>query len=251
MNRTGYPFIELHTVESTNIHAMEQARARLAAPGTAFFAHNQTRGKGQRGRQWKSMPGENIAISLLVEPPVKNPARGFPLSCATALGCYDFYKSLAGDETAIKWPNDLYWRDRKAGGILIENIIRANTWDMAIIGIGININQVNFDQSLPNPVSLRQITGKVFTPVELARDLCASLDRRYQSLAAGEWHSILDNYQSVLYGKGRHFRFRSGNEVFEAMVTGVTEDGRLELSDGRFRHYGFGELEWLSTQPLD
>lgn len=252
MTTTGHPFIEIPTVESTNIHAMEQARARLAAPGTAFFAHVQTRGKGQRGRQWHSTPGENIAISLLVEPPDRNPTRGFPLSCATAMGCYDFYKSMAGDETAIKWPNDIYWRDRKAGGILIENIIRSGSWEMAVVGIGININQVQFDPSLPNPVSLRQITGKHFEPVKLARTLCTFLDRRYQTLATGQWLSIFNEYQEALYGRGRRFRFRSGDDFFEAIVTGVTEDGQLELSEyGRFRHFDFGSLEWISTQPVD
>jgi BirA family biotin operon repressor/biotin-[acetyl-CoA-carboxylase] ligase len=252
MTRTGHPFIEIPTLESTNIHAMEQARARLAAPGTAFFAHAQTRGKGQRGRQWHSAPGENIAISLLVEPPDRNPAHGFPLSCATAMGCYDFYKSLAGDETAIKWPNDIYWRDRKAGGILIENIIRSGRWEMAVVGIGININQTLFDPSLPNPVSLRQITGKQFEPVVLARSLCEYLDYRYRALKAGEWTSIYHDYLDALFGKGRRFRFRSGEEIFEATVTGITEDGQLELSaDGWFRQFAFGQLEWLSLQPLD
>jgi BirA family biotin operon repressor/biotin-[acetyl-CoA-carboxylase] ligase len=251
MTRTGHPFIELTTVESTNIYAMEQARARLAGPGTAFFAHEQTRGRGQRGRQWHARPGENIALSLIVEPPDKNPARGFPLSCATAMGCYDFFKNLVGDETAIKWPNDLYWRDRKAGGILIENIIRAGVWELAIVGIGININQVDFDPSLPNPVSLRQITGRSFRPVDLARELCDCLDRRWQSLANGQWPGIFAEYQEILYGRGRTFRFRSGDEAFEARVSGVSEDGQLEVSDGRFRLFPFGQLEWLSLQPLD
>jgi BirA family biotin operon repressor/biotin-[acetyl-CoA-carboxylase] ligase len=251
MTRTGHPFIELPTVESTNIYAMEQARARLAEPGTAFFAHEQTRGRGQRGRQWHANAGENIALSLIAEPPDRNPAHGFPLSCATAMGCYDLYKKFAGDETAIKWPNDLYWRDRKAGGILIENIIRSGAWELAIVGIGINVNQVVFDPALPNPVSLKQITGREYRPVDLARELCDCLDFRWQSLSQGAWPRIFADYQEVLFGKGRSFSFRSGNEDFDATVCGVTEDGQLELWDGRFRHYAFGQLEWRSLRPVD
>jgi BirA family transcriptional regulator, biotin operon repressor / biotin---[acetyl-CoA-carboxylase] ligase len=252
MTRTGHPFIEIPTVESTNIYAMEQARARLAGPGTAFFAHEQTRGRGQRGRAWQANPGENIALSLIVEPPDRNPVHGFPLSCATAMGCYDFYKKFAGDETAIKWPNDLYWRDRKAGGILIENIIRSGTWELAIVGIGINVNQVAFDPALPNPVALKQITGRDYSPVDLARELCDCLDQRWQSLAQGAWPRIFSDYQEILFGKGRSFPFRSGDEDFEAIVHSVTENGKLELWDGsRFRHFAFGQLEWRSLRPVD
>jgi BirA family biotin operon repressor/biotin-[acetyl-CoA-carboxylase] ligase len=248
MNQTGHPFIELTSIESTNIYAMEQARARLAQPGTAFFAHEQTQGKGQRGRQWQSAPGENIALSVLVAPPGLEPSNPFPLSCATALACYDFYKNLAGDETSIKWPNDLYWRDRKAGGILIENIVRAGRWELAVVGIGINVNQTAFDPSLPNPVSLRQITGKQFTPAVLARNLCDSLHGRMLQLEESNWEEMQEEYQQVLFGKGSQFSFRSGDEVFSATVRGVTPTGELEVFDGRFRHFTFGTIEWLSLQ---
>jgi BirA family biotin operon repressor/biotin-[acetyl-CoA-carboxylase] ligase len=248
MNQTGHPFVELPSVESTNIHAMEQARARLALPGTAFFAHEQTRGRGQRGRQWQSAPGENIAMSLLVAPPGLSPSQTFPLSCATAMGCYDFCKSIAGDETSIKWPNDLYWRDRKAGGILIENIIRAGIWELAVVGIGINVNQTVFDSALPNPVSLRQITGTSFSPVALAKNLCQALHLRYLQLEAGKWDLMLEEFQSVLYGKDRRFMFQRGEEIFSGTVKGVTETGELEVYDGRFRHFAFGSIAWLSQQ---
>lgn len=250
MHKTGHPFIELPSVDSTNIYAMAMARARMAEPGTAYFAHEQTQGRGQRGRRWQANPGENIAMSLLIQPPLSDPEHFFPLSCATALGCYDFFSALAGDETAIKWPNDLYWRDRKAGGILIENIIRGNRWEWAIVGIGININQVRFDPDLPNPVSLRQITGKSFDPVHLAKTLCQSLHHRYQALEGGAWPTLYAEYQKILFGRGRRFPFTDGNETFNARVCGVTEDGQLEVNDGHFRHFPFGSLQWQSLAPL-
>ena len=86
-----------------------------------------------------------------------------------SLPAYDFFNFYAIDETSIKWPNDIYWRDRKAGGILIENILQGKKWKFAIVGIGININQTLFPASLPNPVSLKQITGKTFNVVELGK----------------------------------------------------------------------------------
>src|SRR6188474_1138078 len=134
--------------------------------GMAIFSHEQTAGKGQRGKNWASEKGSNIALSILLNPyPLSVPDQ-FKLSVCIAVSVWDLFSKYAGDETKIKWPNDLYWRDRKAGGILIENVIQSsppvsdlvgrqlsvadtkkpieNKWQWAVIGIGININQTNF-----------------------------------------------------------------------------------------------------------
>jgi BirA family transcriptional regulator, biotin operon repressor / biotin---[acetyl-CoA-carboxylase] ligase len=241
----GQPFIELSSVSSTNIYAMEQLRAKLAVAGTAFFAHEQTAGRGQKGRVWASESGQNIAMSLLLEPPLKDPSRGFPLSATIAMGCYDFYKNYAGDETSIKWPNDLYWRDRKAGGILIENVVRGNTWEWAVAGIGINVNQVSFDPSLPNPVSLKQVTGRHFQPAELARELCSAVDRRFRQLLNGHWLEIWGDYQQVLFGLGTLQSFRWEGKDFEAMIEGVNKEGEILLRSGdQLMHFVHGSIIW-------
>lgn len=100
---------------------MAQATAGHASHGTAYFALQQTAGKGQRGKIWHTTPGENIMMSVVIQPEPLKTSQQFLLSAAIALGCYDFFKNYAGEETSIKWPNDIYWRDRKAAGILIES----------------------------------------------------------------------------------------------------------------------------------
>src|SRR5689334_18574603 len=177
---------------------MRQIQAGLANHGATWFALEQTAGKGQRGKSWLTTPNLNIMLSAVVTPGLL-PTRQFLLSATLALACYDFYKKYAGDETHIKWPNDVYWRDRKAGGILIENVFRGADWLYAVVGIGININQVQFDPSLPNPVSLKQITGKDFDAVQLAEALCEALEVRFQTLVNSGADSILNEYQQVLY----------------------------------------------------
>jgi len=118
-----------------------------------------------------------------------------------ALSVYDFFKHYAGEETKIKWPNDLYWRDRKAGGILIDNHIKGNKWQYSVIGMGININQTFFPAELQRPVSLKQITGQHHDPIELARELCACLDKRFTQLQEGKMGIQLAEYNSHLYKK--------------------------------------------------
>ncbi|HTR30474.1 MAG TPA: biotin--[acetyl-CoA-carboxylase] ligase [Puia sp.] len=241
----GHAFIELGSVDSTNNYAMARAIDGSAGHGTCYFAHDQWAGKGQRGRSWTSKPGENIILSAVLEPLAFSSSRVFALSAGVALACFDLLSRYAGEEaTRIKWPNDLYWNDRKAGGILIENSFRGDRWTFAIAGIGININQSDFPDSARNPVSLRQITGRSYNPVQLARELVACLDRRYGELEAAP-SGIIAEYNSRLYRLGQEVRLKKDNAVFDTVVTGVSAQGRLLTKDVLEREFSFGEVEWL------
>ena len=242
---TGQPFIILDTTESTNNHAIEEVRLRNATDGTVYFALDQTKGKGQRSKAWHSKKGENLILSTIQGNKGLKIEDQFPLSCATALACVDLLSTYAGDDVRIKWPNDLYWRDRKAGGILIENIIKGNSWEKAIIGIGINVNQTNFPEMAHSPVSLKQITGKTFNPIELAKELCVLLDRRFSALEIGAFDSQLSTYNLKLYKGKTNARFKKGNIQFDAMIKGVNEKGQLVLSHDIEHKVNFGEVEWL------
>lgn len=252
----GEPFIELLTVDSTNNYARRLIQGEKlpefqgeAVEGLAVFAHEQVAGKGQRGRQWGSEKEANIALSLLVKPGSLRISAPFPLSACAALAAYDFFSGLAGEATRIKWPNDLYWQDRKAGGVLIENSISASgNWEWAIIGTGININQVQFPPELPNPVSLRQITGESYVPAELARRLCHCFGLRYTQLLREGFAPLYRDYLQVLYKKGETVRFKKGNRLFDGLIKGVSPDGRLQVQHGFEEEFAFGEIEWRLGQ---
>ncbi len=240
----GEPLVILPTVDSTNKYAMQQVHAHMAKHGAAYFAMEQTSGKGQRGKTWETAPGQNIILTVVTSPQCLFPADPFIFNAAMALACYEFYKKWGGDETSIKWPNDIYWRDRKAGGILIENIVNGRDWNWAIAGIGINVNQVSFDPAIPNPVSLRQIRGEVLDPLALTKELLSSLDQ-YWSFWKNDPASLLDQYNNILYGKGRKVKLKSGNRVFEATVKGVTAAGQLVVFTAVEEYFNFGDLIWL------
>jgi BirA family biotin operon repressor/biotin-[acetyl-CoA-carboxylase] ligase len=224
------------------MYAMEQLQAGMATHGAAFFAHHQTAGKGQRGKTWETAAGAGIALTVITDSsfiPISNP---FQWSVAAALATYDFFSNYAGDETSLKWPNDLYWRDRKAGGILVENILRGQQWPWSITGIGINVNQTQFPASAGRPVSLRQITGKQFDPAGLARELCHCLEQRYRLLQGGQFEKLLEEYNRHLYMAGQKTRLKKDNIIFNCVIESVSANGELLVSGGnRFR---FGEVEW-------
>jgi len=238
----GFPFTELASIDSTNNYAMAMAHEGLATHGAAFFAHEQTAGKGQLGRQWKTTALENIMLSIVLKPSGLPVTRQFFLSAAIAAGCYDFYKKYAIDDVAVKWPNDIYWRDRKAGGILIENVLAGNNWQFAIVGIGININQTVFAEGVANPVSLKQITGKTFATVEMAKELCNCLQKRYELLFSAPLQETLENYNAILYKRGEKVKLRKDIAVFETIIKGVNENGKLMTVDTMEREFSLGEV---------
>ena len=243
----GHPYIILPTIDSTNNYAMQQIQAGLASHGATWFAREQTAGKGQRGKSWLTTPNQNLLLSTVIQPSLVT-SQQFLLSATAALACYDFYKNYAVEEISIKWPNDLYWRDRKAGGLLIENVFRGSDWMYAIVGIGININQVQFDPGLPNPVSLKQITGKNYDVVALAHELCRQLEKRYQQLQQQPANSLLQQYQQVIYKMNQPVTLKKGNIVFETTIEGVTQTGDLITRDAVERSFRFGEVEFVISK---
>jgi BirA family transcriptional regulator, biotin operon repressor / biotin---[acetyl-CoA-carboxylase] ligase len=257
----GLPFIELQSVDSTNNYALAQAHAGLAQHGQAFFAHQQVAGKGQRGKQWMTEKNANITLSILLEPASLPVSAQFGLSAAVALAAHDFFSRYAGSDTTIKWPNDIYWQDRKAGGILIENIIGGKkttiaegsaeeslgglSWQWAVAGIGININQTVFTTGLRNPVSLKQITGKNFDIIELAQELHEAVMDRVNYLLDGNAKSIHELYVQHLYKKNEIVKLRKDNRVFNAVVKTVSPDGQLIVRHGIEEALDWGTVEWV------
>ena len=193
----GEPLIELSTIDSTNIYAMAQIKAGLAKSGSCFRADYQTHGKGQHGRVWESSKGQNILCSYILEleklDALKkwSPTDQIGFSAAIALGIRAFFDAHTNGDTKIKRPNDIYWRDRKAGGILIENLLKGTEWTWTVIGIGININQTVFSPEAPNPVSLKQITGRDWDILSLQEALSKAINKSIQDwLMEGEEKTI-------------------------------------------------------------
>jgi len=215
----------------------------------AWFAHEQTAGKGQRGKQWLSEPGNNILLSLVLKPTaifIQNP---FFLSALVATTCTEFLQKISDEEFYIKWPNDLYWRDRKTGGILIENRYLGENWNWAVVGIGINVNQTMFDSDLKRAVSLKQVANKEnFEPVLLARELHQFLLERYENFREGDHAAIVKKYNVELYMKDQEVRLKKDNAIFSTRLVEVNEFGQLITQDTLQRTFDYGQVEWIHQE---
>lgn len=245
MQSLGRRFTILTSVDSTNNYAMREVHAGLANHGDVYLALDQTRGKGQRNKQWVTQPGENITMSILTHPVSLSPSNPFLLVAAVALGVFDFFQYYAGKKACIKWPNDIYWGDRKAGGILIENQVRNQKWRIAVIGIGININQTDFGPFSEKAVSLSDITGKKFDVILLAKALCTFLEKRYRQLLSGANHDILKDYTAAMYKLNEEVYFRMKGAEFRAKIEGVSPEGLLLTGHPVHSRLPWGSVEWI------
>lgn len=244
LNPIGKPFIELLTVESTNNYAMGLARAGMAQHGATVFTSDQTKGKGQRNKTWSSEKGKNIAMSVVIEPKTLPASGAFLLSMMMAVSVHAFLKTYTSAGLRIKWPNDIYWGDRKAAGILIENIWQGAEWNFAVIGIGINVNQTDFGELSTKAISLRQITGEECIPVKLAKELCAVIQRNFE-LMTGTPENITAAYKSQLFKRGEVVKLKKDNRVFEALIKDVSEGGELIVQHAIEERFMVGEIEWI------
>ena len=241
----GYSFYLLEQVDSTNMHAMELIYAGLAGNGAVFFTNYQLKGKGQRGKAWVSEPGESILMSLVLDTNRLTPSQGFRLSAAVAVAVKDFIEFVTGSVASIKWPNDIFSGDRKAGGILIENIIQNGVLKWSVVGIGININQLSFPEGLEKAISLRMLTGKVYDSQQLAKCLTGFVDQRWQHLLNGGWNDIIRLYNEALYGLGQVKKIKKGSVIIPCKISGVNKQGVLMGGENNEWHFAHGEVEWI------
>ena len=240
-------FYLLDSVDSTNNYAMANVHAGLATHGMAWFANEQTQGKGQRGKGWNAEPGQNIILSIVIKPPPIFRAQPFFLSSLVAIACAEFLQKNCAQTISIKWPNDLYWRDRKAGGILIENNFSGDQWKWAVIGIGINVNQTQFSPDLKNPVSIQEIAGKELDPELLTRQLHQIILDKVNSADDEAIKLLLPAYNARLFKQGQQVRLKQGSAVFTTTIKAVNEAGQLITYDTMERTFDHGMVEWLMS----
>lgn len=230
----------LEQTESTNNYAMQQLHAGIAGHGSAWFARFQSQGKGQRGKQWISKPDESILLSVCIQPPTQFRPQQFHFNALVATTCAEFLENVINGPVQLKWPNDLYWRDRKAGGILIENTLQGSIWKWAVIGIGLNVNQENFEGLNKAAVSVYQLTGKKLDPTILAQQLHEAILDAFENCPHND--DILQTYNEKLYMRNEKVVLKQGENKFETIVRGVKEDGELMTDEGNYR---FGDVEWI------
>lgn len=243
--------IEIESAGSTNSWLAERVRPDF--PDCLVFAREQTAGRGQRGNSWEAEPGMNLTASMLLHPEGIEPSRQFAISEAVALAVVDLLSEL-GVEGKVKWPNDIYVGERKICGILIEHAIMGRAILHTIAGVGINVNQMIFRSDAPNPVSLRQLTGRDYDIGQLAGRL-ATLTRQALATAEHEPEALHSRFMAKLWrGDGKRYPFHDKirGERFMGRVHSIAPEGTLAVEDewGGLRAYAFKEVEFVLDNEI-
>jgi BirA family biotin operon repressor/biotin-[acetyl-CoA-carboxylase] ligase len=222
----GKNLIELPTCGSTNAEAQQYIQTQTILDGTVIITPNQTSGRGQRGNIWEAQPYKNLTFSLIVLPKFLTAVEQFKLNVAVTVAMVEVLQKYIPAQ--IKWSNDIYVNNQKIGGLLIEIAIQQQNIQSAIIGIGLNINQVVFD--IPQATSLAFQTSKTHDLQLIFEQILAAIEVCYLQLRAGNYEKLKAVYLQNLYRYQEWHEFKTAEDViFKGMIIGIDSYGRLAI----------------------
>lgn len=235
--------IKLNATDSTNVYLKELALSQPLEDFTVVSTELQLKGRGQMGSNWVSEKGKNLTVSILKnlkEFPTRNQ---FDINCVVSLAIYDVLTELSVPNLSVKWPNDILSGNQKICGILIENILKGKFIHMAILGIGLNVNQMDFG-AVERASSLKLLLGSNLNLDELIHKILNKL-KSYFSLPNKDLRA---EYERVLYRKNKPSTFESpANKKFTGFIRGVDDAGKLiiELEDSVIKKFDLKEVKLL------
>lgn len=239
--------IKLDAIGSTNTYLKELLMVSNLSNLTVVTAERQLQGRGQRGTKWVSEQGSGLSFSVLVKDSLSNVSQIFDLNILVALSVLQGIKKHCNLSLAIKWPNDILADNKKIAGILIENSIKSSTEIVSIVGIGINVNQKNFDD-LPQASSLRLLCEQDFDKEILLQSVLESLRFNLEELQKGNTKNLWELYHDYLYQKDQLTQFELPDKSqVRGYIVGVSSNGLLivELEHGGTHHFGLKEIKMI------
>lgn len=221
--------IKLDAIDSTNSYLRQLSAKEPIADYTVVVASYQTHGRGQMGTQWTSQESKNLMISVFKDTSFIKIEHNFYISMVVSLSIFKALDLLQIKKLKIKWPNDILAGNKKIAGILIENVIKQNQLQASIIGVGMNVNQTEFNE-LPNASSLRLITGKVFDLDEILHRIIKQLKVYFKLLKEGRIELLKSEYEEYLFRNNKPSSFLNAEgHMFTGIINGISDFGNLKV----------------------
>ena len=238
--------IKLNAIDSTSSYLKELYVKNMVEDYTVVIANYQTRGRGQMGTVWDSEKGKNLMFSLFKDLSMHDVEFPFYICMAISLSILKTLKELNVPDLYIKWPNDILSADKKICGILIENVIK-NKLNSTIIGIGINVNQTEFN-ALHKASSLKNLTGVQYDLDEILYNIIKNTKYYSSLLEEAKYDDVKNEYEMNLFRKNKPSTFKNANgELFSGFIKGVTKYGKLQvlLEDEIVKKFDLKEIQLL------
>ena len=240
----GRQVISLPKCRSTNDMAANMLKQNLLSDGSIIITDHQSSGRGQRGNTWNSEPNKNLTFSFVIKPSFITPVHNFHLNIITSLALIEAVKQPGFPKFKIKWPNDIMYDHHKLAGILIENSIQSKHIDNSIIGIGLNVNQMNFDETY-KATSLKTIFKKPFNTNDILNRILIQFENTYFKLKNDGIEELKKKYISYQYWINEEHTFKS-SQTFEGIITGIDDFGHLEvIIDGKKQKFDSKEIKYI------
>jgi BirA family biotin operon repressor/biotin-[acetyl-CoA-carboxylase] ligase len=239
--------IKLNATNSTNSYLRELISKENLDDFTVVSAKNQINGRGQMGTVWESKTAKNLTFSVFKNISEIDMEHNFYISMVIALSILKTLKELSIPKLSIKWPNDILSENKKICGVLIENVIKQSQLQASIIGIGLNVNQTDFE-NLPRASSLKEILGKVFVLDEVLVAVILNLKYYFKILEAGNFEFIKKAYEASLFRKNKPSTFKDAEgSMFSGFIKGISGDGKLQvlLEDEIIKTFDLKEITLL------
>tara|TARA_B110000263_G_C15306894_1_gene510902 strand:- start:1431 stop:2168 length:738 start_codon:yes stop_codon:yes gene_type:complete len=242
-----FKIYKIDATKSTNDYLKNLYFKKKIHDGFILTTNHQTSGRGQRNNTWESEPGKNLILSIykdLKDLKIKNP---FLMNAIISLALIETLKELKVPELKIKWPNDILSASKKISGILIENFFKTEFITSTIIGIGLNVNQINFKKT-PNACSVFSVTGFSIDLDEALKCLIKNIQKKFKYIEKFSSEQIFFEYESFLYKKDESSLFKSKNKIFIGFIKGINEIGRLKIlnQDKEIEEYDLKEIELMN-----
>lgn len=243
----GHNLVKLHEVDSTNTYTKDLlSNSKPLMEGTVIMAEHQYAGRGQNANKWESEIGKNLILSIYLKPTFLAVAQQFDLNKAISLGVTDTIISILGNNCTIKWPNDIYFHDKKIGGILIENVIKGYYLKESIVGIGINVNQIHFPDSLTQASSISKILHQDYNLELLLAELCQNIESRYLQLKGRKTALLTVEYLNRLFRLNEQHVFEIENIKVDGTIKGVSSAGKLLLRiNAEVKEFDLKEVKFI------
>ena len=239
--------IKLNAIDSTNSYLKQLSTNEIVEDNTIVVANYQTHGRGQMGSTWASENSKNLMFSVFKDISFLQIEKNFYISMAVSLSIFKTLKSFSIPKLHIKWPNDILSENKKVCGILIENIIKQNQLKATIIGVGLNVNQNNFD-GLPKAASLHLLTGNIFNLDEVLLVISDNLNYYFNLLKAEKYQLLKETYESLLFRKDKPSTFKDAEgKLFSGFINSVSNSGNLQvlLEDEVIKEFDLKEIALL------
>jgi BirA family transcriptional regulator, biotin operon repressor / biotin---[acetyl-CoA-carboxylase] ligase len=227
----GKNYLFVPSCHSTNDLALEIIQNNEYFHGTVILADYQTQGRGQKGNTWESESEQNLIFSVALDTAFLKANEQFYLSMAMSLAVCETLLSLGFADAKIKWPNDVFLKAKKIGGMLIENKLRGDNLRSSVVGIGINVFQNKFNSELASSLAISYLNVEISLQ-KLTERLCEHIEVYFDILKNGEFERLHEAYLKTIFKIGQLQTFEKANDIFSAELIGVDADGKLVLKKG-------------------